>query len=209
MKKFLIAAAAATLMLTGGLTTNADAGWFGNTRALGDPEIYQPEVSRSEQRYQPRSNNSEARGSSRAPRAYMIFCLRNPGECKPTRSATSVAYSPQLVAKLNRVNNEVNRAINWTGDRGDVWRVGGSSGDCEDFALTKRSKLIQLGVPAGALRMAVVRTSKGEGHAVLVVKTSKGDLVLDNIKKTIVSRQQTDYRWIAIASQNPSAWQKL
>ena len=60
-----------------------------------------------------------------------------------------------------------------------------------------------------ALRMAVVRTSKGEGHAVLVVKTSKGDLVLDNIKKTIVSRQQTDYRWIAIASQNPSAWQKL
>lgn len=208
MKTFLIAAATGALMLASGLATDANAGWFGNTRALGEPELFQPEVSRSPQTYKPRGNPETFTATS-APRAYMIFCLRNPGECRPAQSSDTVAYSPQLVAKLNRVNNEVNRSIRWTGDQGDVWRIGGQTGDCEDFALTKRSKLIRLGVPAGALRMAVVRTSKGEGHAVLVVKTSKGDLVLDNIKKTIVSRQQTDYRWIAMASSNPAAWKKL
>ncbi|NBN63011.1 hypothetical protein GWI72_09915 [Microvirga tunisiensis] len=209
MKKFFVAAAAAAMLMTSGVMSGANAGWFGNTRALGEPEIFQPEVSRSEPRYTPRSGNV-TRGKTRAPKAYLVFCIRNPGECRGDRSSVDVvSYSPQLVAKLNRVNNQVNRSITWVKESGDSWKVGGRTGDCEDFALTKRSQLIKLGVPAGALRMAVVRTREGEGHAVLVVKTTKGELVLDNIKKTIVSRQQTDYRWIAIASQNPGAWQRL
>jgi predicted transglutaminase-like cysteine proteinase len=65
------------------------------------------------------------------------------------------------------------------GDR-DRWEADVAAGDCEDYALTKRRKLIALGWSARALRIAVARTASVEGHAVLVVATSQGDLVLDN-----------------------------
>ncbi len=44
-------------------------------------------------------------------------------------------------------------------------------GDCEDYALLKRKMLMQAGWPREALLMTVVRDKKGEGHAVLTVKT--------------------------------------
>ena len=40
--------------------------------------------------------------------------------------------------------------------------------------------LIQAGWPREALLITVVRDKKGEGHAVLTVKTDKGEFILDN-----------------------------
>ena len=40
--------------------------------------------------------------------------------------------------------------------------------------------LIQAGWPRQALLITVVRDKKGEGHAVLTVKTDKGEFILDN-----------------------------
>ncbi|MNL69638.1 hypothetical protein D3C87_1945270 [compost metagenome] len=55
--------------------------------------------------------------------------------------------------------------------------------------------------------MAVARTRSGEGHAVLVVKTSKGDLVLDNRSSAIKPWRSTDLRWVKIQSgDNPKRW---
>lgn len=143
-----------------------------------------------------------------APLAYQLFCLKNRNECKGG-GAGQVRLSAQLMNKLVSVNQSVNASMRFTSDRKEAWTVGASRGDCEDFALTKRSRLIRLGVPAGALRIAVARNSKGEGHAVLVVKTSSGDLVLDNARHTIIKRHQTGYRWIAMASSDPSRWNRL
>ena len=53
-------------------------------------------------------------------------------------------------------------------------------GDCEDYVLLKRRMLIQAGWPREALLITVVRDKKGEGHAVLTVKTDKGEFILDN-----------------------------
>ncbi len=53
-------------------------------------------------------------------------------------------------------------------------------GDCEDYVLLKRRMLMQAGWPREALLITVVRDKKGEGHAVLTVKTDKGDFILDN-----------------------------
>ena len=92
-------------------------------------------------------------------------------------------------------------------DAGDVWQVGVAAGDCEEFALTKRRNLIALGWPSRALRIAVARTGSGEGHAVLVVKSSRGDLVLDNRTDEIKPWTQTDLRWVKIQSgDNPRLW---
>ena len=46
--------------------------------------------------------------------------------------------------------------------------------------LLKRRMLMQAGWPREALLITVVRDKKGEGHAVLTVKTDKGDFILDN-----------------------------
>jgi predicted transglutaminase-like cysteine proteinase len=146
--------------------------------------------------------------TSAAPLAYQLFCLKNESQCKRS-SKTKVAHSAALRRKLDAINNAVNRSIRFTNDRSERWSTDVRRGDCEDFALTKRKKLIAAGVPAGALRVAVVRTRKGERHAVLVVKTDRGDLVLDNARRTIVERAHAGYRWISIASNDPSRWVKL
>lgn len=81
------------------------------------------------------------------------------------------------------------------------------SGDCEDYAITKRHKLIAQGWPIRSLRLAVARTAWGEGHAVLVVKTSDGDLVLDNLTSAIKPFQKSGLRFLKIQSEdNPRMW---
>jgi predicted transglutaminase-like cysteine proteinase len=73
-------------------------------------------------------------------------------------------------------------------------------GDCNDYAVTKRHVLLQRGLPAKALRLSAVRTSSGEGHLVLLVVTTKGELVLDNLTDAIRPWRSTDYRWLKIQS---------
>ncbi len=51
----------------------------------------------------------------------------------------------------------------------------------EDYVLAKRRALIQAGISPSALRIAYVKTRGGEGHAILVVKTDRGEFVLDNL----------------------------
>ena len=93
-------------------------------------------------------------------------------------------------------------------DRGaDQWQVAPAAGDCEDYALTKRHMLIRSGWPASSLRLAVARTPWGEGHMVLVVRTSKGDLVLDNLTGSVRQWSKTGLRWEMIqSSRNPRNW---
>ena len=75
-------------------------------------------------------------------------------------------------------------------------------GDCNDYAVTKRHELLESGLPAKALRLSVVKTSSGIGHLVLVVVTTKGDIVMDNLTETIRLWQNTDYQWLKIQSAN-------
>ncbi|WP_155737530.1 transglutaminase-like cysteine peptidase [Agrobacterium tumefaciens] len=145
------------------------------------------------------------RAAVETPAQYVAFCKSNPTECRSS-SVSVAADTPALRGLLSTVNSAVNSSMRATRDSDDVWSVNGSKGDCEDFALTKRSRLIRAGVPAGSLRMAVVITKEGTGHAVLLVKTNKGDLVLDNLRKTIVSKERTGYAFIKVASANPLRW---
>lgn len=146
-----------------------------------------------------------------APFAHVRFCLTFPGDCAISQGLSSVELGSSTLRQLASVNGLVNSRIHpvedASTDAGDVWQVGVASGDCEEFALTKRRNLIALGWPSRALRIAVARTGSGEGHAVLVVKTSRGDLVLDNRTDEIKPWTQTDLRWVKIQSgDNPRLW---
>jgi predicted transglutaminase-like cysteine proteinase len=77
-------------------------------------------------------------------------------------------------------------------------------GDCNDYAVTKRHQLLENGLPSKALRLAVVKTASGVGHLVLVVVTTKGDIVLDDLTEVIRPWQSTDYHWLKIQSATDS-----
>lgn len=145
------------------------------------------------------------RGTTKAPLGMMLFCLKEPTHCRGG-GASEVRMTAEIKQALKSVNSSVNRSIRPRNDKGDVWSINVKSGDCEDYALTKRAKLISLGVPAGALRLATARTRSGEGHAVLVVRTDKGDFVLDNRTGRVKEWHKTGLRWVAMASANPKRW---
>ena len=83
-------------------------------------------------------------------------------------------------------------------------------GDCEDYVLLKRRMLMQAGWPREALLITVVRDKKGDGHAVLTVKTDKGDFILDNQEENVLLWSETGYRFVKRQSQSdPNVWVAL
>lgn len=142
------------------------------------------------------------------PIQFQIFCIQNPAQCK-AGGPSLVSYTPKIKNLITSVNSQVNRQIKPRNEKRDIWQVAYGAnveGDCDDYVMTKRHRLIRAGVPASALRIAMVRTKSGEGHAVLLVKTSSGEYVLDNIRKTIVKREQSGYRYVRVSGANPMSW---
>ena len=117
---------------------------------------------------------------------------------------------------LVRVNNWVNDTIKPVTDL-EHWGVverwsypDDGYGDCEDYVLLKRRMLIQAGWPREALLITVVRDKKGDGHAVLTVKTDKGDFILDNQDEDVLLWSDTGYRFVKRQSQtDPNIWVSL
>lgn len=157
----------------------------------------------------------DGKGPTLAPFAHVVFCLKLPVECETGAGPVMAPLDQDHMQLLKRANTEVNRQIRPRHDSkangfGDEWSLSPKSGDCEDYAITKRHRLIAAGWPSRSLRLAVAKTSQGEGHAVLVVKTSEGDLVLDNRTDAISPYQASDLRFIKIQSQdNPKMWLDL
>jgi len=76
--------------------------------------------------------------------------------------------------------------------------------------LLKRRMLMQAGWPRQALLITVVRDKRGDGHAVLTVKTDKGELILDNQNEDILLWSETGYRFVKRQSQSdPNMWLAL
>jgi predicted transglutaminase-like cysteine proteinase len=156
-------------------------------------------------------------GETRAPIGWIDFCTQYPRECAsgPTQPR-DVVLSPRAWRDLEEVNAWVNAAIKPMTDM-DHWGVvekwsypDDGYGDCEDYVLLKRRMLIQAGWPREALLITVVRDRKDEGHAVLTVKTDKGDFILDNQAESIVLWSQTGYRFVKRQSQSdPNVWVSL
>jgi predicted transglutaminase-like cysteine proteinase len=156
-------------------------------------------------------------GPSLAPMAYAAFCIAYPEECR----ARPIEFRPRPFkltderwAELVSINNEVNRAIipqaNKGGLRTEQWLIAPRAGDCNDYAVTKRHRLIALGWPPGAVVLAEVATMRGEHHLVVLVRTAEGDLVLDNLRSQVLPWSKPKYRWLRIQSpKNPNYWSRV
>jgi predicted transglutaminase-like cysteine proteinase len=151
---------------------------------------------------------------ARPPIGWVQFCSDYAADCdgRPG-SARDVVLSSKAWSDLVRVNNWVNDSISPLTDL-EHWGVverwnypTDGFGDCEDYVLLKRQMLMKAGWPRSALLVTVVRDKKGDGHAVLTVKTDKGEFVLDNQNEEIVLWSDSGYRFVKRQSQaNPRAW---
>ena len=154
---------------------------------------------------------------TRAPIGWLSFCAEHPRECaaKPT-APRDVVLSERAWRDLLRINRWVNENIRPLTDM-DHWGMvekwsypDDGYGDCEDYVLLKRRMLIAAGWPREALLITVVHDEKDEGHAVLTVKTDKGEFVLDNQAEDVLPWTQTGYRFVKRQSQSdPNAWVAL
>jgi predicted transglutaminase-like cysteine proteinase len=116
----------------------------------------------------------------------------------------------KAVLKLAKtVNNNVNRSTRQIDDiiqygKEDHWVLPSfRGGDCEDMVLLKKKKLIQKGVASESLLIATVLDLNRNSHAVLVLRTQKGDYVLDSLRSGVISWRSTGYTFLKM--QNPKS----
>jgi len=152
--------------------------------------------------------------TTKAPIGWVEFCAERPHECKvaPTapRDVVLTAKAWKDLVRINRYVNERIRPMTDLEHHGVVekWSYPDDGyGDCEDYVLLKRRTLMEAGWPREALLITVVRDRKGDGHAVLTVKTDQGEFVLDNQVQEILPWSETNYRFVKRQSQSdPNLW---
>jgi predicted transglutaminase-like cysteine proteinase len=119
-----------------------------------------------------------------------------------------------LEAKIKIVNSHVNKIRyiedknNW--GKSDYWASPAEfftrGGDCEDFAIAKYAILKMLGVPENKMRLAIVQDrAKNIPHAVLIVYTENGPMMLDN-QLGHVQKVSSYSRYDPIYSINREGW---
>jgi len=169
------------------------------------------------------ASSSQASTSSEttAPFGWVQFCrdyARDPRRpcAKATMPPVDIRLDAYAWKELNRINAAVNSEVEPVTDREhwnliDKWDFPDDrKGDCEDYVIEKRHRLMKAGFPRQALLITVVRDLEGEGHAVLTVKTDRGDYILDNMNEAIRPWTQTGYKFVKRQSQaDPNIWVSL
>ena len=136
------------------------------------------------------------------PSQYTAFCARQAEACTPQGDAV-IDWTPDMRDTLDRINRAVNAEIRLLSDWGnsgreELWSFPANGfGDCEDFMLEKRRRLVAAGVPGGALSCAIVTHKTALfPHAVLLAETTAGTWVLDNLSPDLTCWSLAPYRFV-------------
>lgn len=98
------------------------------------------------------------------------------------------------MSAIDDVNFEVNTSIIYKSDLShygvpDYWTIPIRYGDCEDYALLKRKKLLKLGIKS---TLMICYDENNVKHMVLIVDNK----VLDNKRYAIYDKQDIRYKWV-------------
>jgi predicted transglutaminase-like cysteine proteinase len=152
---------------------------------------------------------------TRPPIGWVQFCRDYKADCSLNESeAEVITLTPQVWRTLQKINLGINKSIQPVTDMEhhgvpELWSYPiDGKGDCEDYALFKRQQLSLLGLPRRALLMTVVIDEQG-GHAVLTVRTNRGDFILDNKRNAILAWDSTGYRFVKREAQHKGGWVSL
>ncbi len=152
-------------------------------------------------------------GITSQPIGHYEFCQKYQSECDIRSKLTPPPRVTEYGWKvIHDINKEVNSTIVAMTDlevygRDEVWEYPTTAGDCEDFVLLKRRKLMERGFAVSDLLITVVRKPDGEGHAVLTLRTNEGDFILDNLSDDVKLWTNTNYTYLKRqASFNTGRW---
>ena len=168
----------------------------------------------------PKSSKMKSHGQIYPPLGHIQFCNRNPRQCRVSSGSKrkhrkKVILNKKTWSELIRINLRVNRSIKARTDQAmhgivDKWSVGNRYGDCEDYAIRKRHELMKLGWPSSSVLITTAWDNYKRPHAVLLVKTNRGDFILDNLTNKVRPWRKVPYRWVKQQSEyNPKKWVKL
>jgi len=115
-------------------------------------------------------------------------------------------------AIAERINFQVNSNTEYRTDLvqygvPEFWVIADEFGDCEDYALAKRNALLKAGWPVSDVNFVTCVTETGEGHGVLLVKTDKGNYILDNRYEWPMLPNSLPYKWESILCDGK--WREL
>lgn len=151
-------------------------------------------------------------GVAKTPAGHHHYCKRGGRHCGGQKAYAPMKMTSKMWSKLKNVNVQVNRAIKPATDMQthgveEHWEIPRSRGDCEDYSMLKRSKLLRAGFKPSQLSLAKVRLRSGEAHIVLVARTSEGDFALDNLTNSVRLVSKTGLRFLSMQSAtNASRW---
>ncbi len=155
-------------------------------------------------------------GATSQPIGHALFCKQFRQECQVRSNATKATQlTRKRWAQMLEINNHANMAVKPVTDYEgygveEHWTYPRSYGDCEDYVLLKRHMLMKRGWPASSLLITVVLQPNGEGHAVLTVRTDRGDYILDNLETKVNRWDKTPYRYLKRQSAAHSGrWTKI
>ena len=157
----------------------------------------------------------QVNGWTNPPLGYTDFCRRLPRECSIRGNAAAETLDLARWRELNELNTLVNHIVVPATDLAqhrseELWSLPERYGDCEDYVLLKRKLLVERGWPTGTLLVTVVFDEVNDGHAVLLVRTDRGDLVLDNKTDAIRVWHDTPYKYVKRQSaDDPNRWVSL
>ena len=158
----------------------------------------------------------EKSGAAKPVAAWSDFCRRYPDECAVDPSEPAkVEVTQETWRTIMSINRRVNARIKPQTDKAhwgvvDRWDLAeDGQGDCEDYQLLKRKLLAERGLPRRAMRMTVVIDELNEGHAVLMIRTDRGDYILDNKTNAVLPWEQTGYVFVKREGQDNMAWVSL
>jgi predicted transglutaminase-like cysteine proteinase len=162
------------------------------------------------------SANMTTEGRTNPPIGHYQFCQRYADQCQSNGGDTGPLQLTEARWKaILQINYKVNSSIEPETDQEiygveEKWAIPTSVGDCEDYALLKRKLLMAKGISPANLLITVVLQPNGDGHAILTVRTDRGDFILDNMRNKVLLWSDTEYTYLKRQSvKNSGQWVKI
>ncbi len=155
-------------------------------------------------------------GRRATPIGHYGYCKTYPSDCKPHKQIEEVVLDEVSWYWIVLINSRVNGMFEPMTDEeqygtDEFWTYPVSGyADCEDYVLEKRRQLMANGFPASALLITFVLMKNGEGHAILTIRTDRGDLTLDSLESRILPWQYSPYKIVGRQSpEDAGKWENV
>lgn len=162
------------------------------------------------------SANMQTAGRTNPPIGHYEFCQQYADQCQSNGADPGPVQLTEARWKaILQVNYKVNSTIEPATDMEiygveEKWAIPTTVGDCEDYALLKRKLLMEKGFSPANLLITVVLQPNGDGHAILTVRTDRGDFILDNMRNKVLLWSDTEYTYLKRQSvRNSGQWVRI